>query len=549
MRASHLAFIFLSVAVSVPCFGTGTDQAATVVEQHAGHALGTVDFPISCSAEAQSEFNRAVALLHHMTYPQARGTFERVATIDPKCAMAHWGIAMTLFQPLWPTRPGPDARQRGWDEVQKAKALRLPSDRERLFVAAAEAFFLEPGSPDYWPRIRRWEQAMEKVHAANPDDSEAATFHALALLASAPSNSPDSANSDRAAEILLRVYARNPDHPGAMHYLVHANDAPGRERESLEITRKYESVAPRNPHALHMPTHIYTRLGDWDGVIRGNLLAADAALEFPAGDHGEHVWDEFPHAIEYLVYAYLQKGADDAAAAQIQRLRSTPKLEPTFKTAFHIASTQARYALERRAWNEAVAIVPREPATLDWDRFAWPEAIARFAHGLGAVHVGNLDEARAERAQLQQLEESARKAGEDVFARNIQVLGLELSAWRAHVERKYESSVGLMIEASELEASTPKHAVTPAPTLPADELLGDMLMEQEQAPAALVAYQRSLEHYPHRFNSLLGAARAARTIGDEALARTLYQELIAVAGGGTRKPAILEARSYLNRSH
>jgi hypothetical protein len=193
--------------------------------------------------------------------------------------------------------------------------------------------------------------------------------------------------------------------------------------------------------------------------------------------------------------------------------------------------------------------VPREPATLDWDRFAWPEAIARFARGMGAAHVGSLDDARAERAQLQRLEEAARQAGEEVFARNIQVLGLELSAWRAHAERKYESSVGLMIEASELEASTPKHAVTPAPTLPADELLGDMLMEQEQAPAALVAYQRSLVRYPRRFNSLLGAARAARTAGDEPLARTLYQELIAVAGGGTRKPAILEAKSYLNRPH
>ena len=187
--------------------------------------------------------------------------------------------------------------------MQKAKALQPPTERERLFVAAAEAFFLEPASSDYWLRIRRWEQASEKVYAAFPDDPEAAAFYALAHLAVAPSDATARAYSDRAAEILLRVYERNPDHPGAMHYLVHANDVPGRERESLEITRKYESAAPRNPHALHMPTHIYTRLGDWDGVIRGNLLAAEAALEYPAGDHGEFVWDEFPHAIEYLVYS------------------------------------------------------------------------------------------------------------------------------------------------------------------------------------------------------------------------------------------------------
>jgi hypothetical protein len=200
-------------------------------------------------------------------------------------------------------------------------------------------------------------------------------------------------HADRAAEILLRVYRQHPEHPGSMHYLVHANDVPGRERELLDITRKYESAAPRNPHALHMPTHIYTRLGDWDGVIRGNLKAAEAALEHPAGENGEFVWDEFPHAIEYLVYAYLQKGAHDEAAAQLKRLLGTARLEPSFKTAFHLASTQARYALERHAWNEAALIAPREPASLDWNRFPWPEAIAQFAHGLGAVHLGKLDAA------------------------------------------------------------------------------------------------------------------------------------------------------------
>ena len=329
-----------------------------------------------------------------------------------------------------------------------------------------------------------------------------------------------------------------------MHYLVHANDVPGRERESLDITRKYEAAAPRNPHALHMPTHIYTRLGDWNGVVRGNLLAAEAALEYPAGERGEWVWDEFPHAIEYLVYAYLQKGADEGAAAQLKRLRAEARLEPTFKTAFHLASTQARYALERRDWNEAALIVPREPAILDWDRFTWPEAIARFARGLGAAHLGNVVEARAAVERLKELEGATRKAGEELFARNIQVLRLELSAWLAHVERQRESSVALMREAAELEASTPKHAVTPGPTLPAYELLGDLLMEQKQPAEALVAYKRSLELYPRRFNGLLGAARAAHALGEASQARTFYKELLEVADGGMR-PGLEEAKSYM----
>jgi tetratricopeptide (TPR) repeat protein len=544
-RTRRPAFAYFAAGLLIVLLGGCAGETRGQVQEHAGHPLGAVDFPISCSEQAQAEFNRAVALLHHMTYPQAREAFQRVTTTDPSCAMAHWGIAMTLFQPLWPTRPRPEALQQGWEAVQKASALQPPTERERLFVAAAEAFFLEPASSDYWPRIRRWEQATEKIYAVFPDDPEAAAFYALAHLAAAPSDATSRAHSDRAAEILLSVYERNPDHPGAMHYLVHANDAPGRERESLEITRKYEVAAPRNPHALHMPTHIYTRLGDWNAVIRGNLRAAEAALEHPAGDGGQFVWDEFPHAIEYLLYAYLQKGSDDNAAAQLERLRATARLEPTFKTAFHLASTQTRYALERRAWNEAALLVPREPATLDWDRFTWPEAIARFARGMGAAHLGKVNEARAAGKRLEELEAATRKKGEDLFARNIRVLRLELNAWVAHVEGQRESGVALMREAAELEASTPKHAVTPGPTLPAHELLGDLLMEQEQPAEALAAYKRSIELYPRRFNGLLGAARAARALGDESLARTFYQELLEVADGGTRVPALKEAQSYV----
>lgn len=525
--------------------GSLAGETSGQVEEHADHRLGTVDFPITCSKPAQVAFSRAVALLHHMTYPQAREAFQRVTTTDPGCAMAHWRIAMMLFHPLWPTRPRPKDLQQGWDAVQRAKALQPPTERERLFVAASEAFFLEPASSDYWLRIRRWERAEEKMYASFPNDPEAAAFYALALLATAPSDTISRAHSDRAAEILLRLYDRNPDHPGAIHYLVHANDVPGRERESLEITRKYEAVAPRNPHALHMPTHIYTRLGEWNGVIRGNLLAAEAALENPAGEHGEFISDQFPHAIEYLVYAYLQKGADAEAAAQVKRLRGTAHLEPTFITAFHLASTPARYTLERRAWDEAALLVPREPATLDWDRFMWPEAIMRFARGLGAAHLGDVSEAKAAGVRLGELEAATRKSGEDLFARNIRVLRLELNAWLAHVEGQRESSVALMREAAELEASTPKHAVTPGPTLPAEELLGDLLMEQKRPAETLVSYQRSIALYPRRFNGLLGAARAAHALGDASLARTFYQELLEVADGGSRQPALEEAQAYV----
>lgn len=544
MRGKNHALAF--VALTVILF-TSVARDLRGQVRHSDHALGTVDFPVSCTAAAQPEFTRAVALLHHMTYPEARSAFERVMTIDPKCAMAHWGVAMTLFQPLWPTRPGPAALRRGSDEVQKALGLQPPTERERLFIAAAEAFFLDPASSDYWLRIRRWEEASEKLYKALPDDPETATFFALAHLATTPATVVSRTHADRAADILTRVYARNPDHPGVMHYLVHANDVPGRERELLEVTRKYDAVAPDNPHALHMPTHIYTRLGDWDAVVRGNQRAAQSALATPAGDSGQYVWDEFPHAVEYLVYAYLQQGADDKAGAEVKRLQETKRIEPTFKLAFHLASTQARYALERRAWSEAASIPIRQPASLDWDRFTWAEAIERFARGLGAAHLGKLDDARKDAARLDTLEGNTRKAGEDLFARNIQMLRLELGAWIAHATQRGDSALALMRAAVELETSTPKHAVTPGPTLPAYELLGDLLMEHKRPAEALAAYKKSLELYPRRFNSLLGAARAARAVGDSAAARDAYGKLLEVAGGNAQRPAVKEARDFVRK--
>jgi tetratricopeptide (TPR) repeat protein len=532
-----------AVVVAILLNGLPSELSAQPTPQH-DPDLGKVEFAVSCSAAAQTEFNRAVALLHHMTYPQAREAFQRVGKLDPECAMAHWGVAMTLFQPLWPTRPGAAELRRGWEAVQVAEKLAPSTERELLFIQSAAAFF-QPDEADYWQRIRRWEAAVAKVHAAFPQDPEATAFYALAHLAVAPFDEGARAFADRAAELLLAVHEKNPDHPGAMHYLVHANDAVGRERKSPDVVRKYEASAPRNPHALHMPTHIFVRLGNWPRVVRGNLQAAEAALAHPAGDAGQFVWDEFPHAIEYLIYAHLQQGADQLAAAQVRRLVQTARLEPTFKTAFHLASTQARYALERRAWSEAMALRAREPATLTWDQFKWAEAVTWFARGLGAVHLRDSPNARAAAARLAELETAAGTSGEALFARHIRVLRLGVDAWLIHAAGKRDSSVTLMRGAVALEESTPKHPVTPAPTLPASELLGDLLLEQARPTEALAAYQHSLTLYPRRFNGLLGVARAARALGNASVARSAYEELLVVAEGSTRRAALQEARDFL----
>lgn len=535
MRAALTMLILVGAARVVSAQAPGRNAAVQ----------GQVNFLISCSSEARREFARAVMLLHHMTYPEARARFERVAAIDPTCAMAQWGIAMTFFQPLWPTRPGPEDLRRGWDAVEAAHRLAPPTARERLFVAAMDSFYRAPDSPDYWSRIRRWAHGTEVIHAAFPDDPEAAAFHALALLANAPANTVSRVHADSAAALLVGILARNPKHPGAMHYLIHANDMPGREHDSLEIVRRYETVAPDNPHALHMPTHIHSRLGDWDAVIAGNVRAADAALQYHSGDHGQFVWDEFPHAIEYLVYGYLQEGADERAAAAWTRLRETAALQPSFKTAFHFASVPARYALERRDWVEAAHTEARVPAMLAWDQFPWPEAIAWFARGLGAAHLGRLDVARQAVTRIAELESAADRMGEDLFTRQIRILRLEADGWLAHAAGHPDSSIALLREAVDLESSTPKHAVTPGPTLPALELLGDLYLERNEPALALAAFRASLEHYPRRFNSLLGAARAAGAAADAGLARSYYRQLLKVAGQGTRREAIEEARAGL----
>ncbi|WP_330968688.1 tetratricopeptide repeat protein [Lysobacter sp. A3-1-A15] len=513
-------------------------QAQEPNQAHAGHALGSVHFPVSCSAPAQREFDRALALLHHMTYPQARSAFVALTRREPDCAMAHWGVAMTLFQPLWPTRPTPADLERGGDAIEAARAAPPPRDREKHLINAAAAFFDNQGSPPYWDRIGRWEAAMYRAHEAFPEDDETTAFYALSHLAVAPANQQSRANADRAATLLLPVLERNPLHPGAMHYLVHANDTPGRERELLHLVRKYESVAPDNPHALHMPTHIYTRLGEWPSVIRGNLRAAQAALAHPAGESGEYTWDEFAHAIEYLVYAELQQGGDAAALAHLRRLQMQPNLEPSFKTAFHLSSTAARYALERGDWKAAAALPVRMPASLAWDKFPWPEAVTWFARGIGMARGGDAEGSASAISRMLQLEAAATDAGEDLFARSIRVLRLAVEGWHAQGQGHADRARDLLSRAAALEASTPKHAVTPGPTLPAEEQLGDLLMQQGQHADALAAYSRALQRYPERFNSLFGAARAALASGDPEQARSTFEHLVSMATKGPRRQAV-----------
>ena len=519
----------------------GHGAVAVEIDETEAASLGTVDFEIPCAPEAAATFERGIALLHHMMYVEARSTFQQVVAADPACAFGHWGVAMTLFQPLWPTRPGAEQLQQGFAEAQKAKAL-AGTARERAWVAAVEGFFEQPESSDYWARIRKFEQAMESVYRADPQDREAAAFYALALLATAPDASDRLAQHAEAAAILVGIYERETTHPGAIHYTIHANDITGREHQRLDIVRSYDDIAPSVPHALHMPTHIFVRLGAWKDVIHWNIKSAEAALDFPAGDAISH---HYPHALDYLIYAHLQRGDDASAREILEGLGSAGDYQKSFISAYHLSAMPARYAVERRQWAEAAA-VPAPRGDFPWQKFPWPQANTELARGLGAAYTGDAAAAETAVARLEELRASAEAAGEGYFAQQVEVSRKIVAGALARARGRQQEAVETLRAAAELEASMEKHPVTPGSVQPAGEIYGDVLLEMGRAGEALEAYETSLATWPRRFNSLLGAARAATAEGDRGQATDYYRQLVELAGEtGAERPGVEEARRFI----
>jgi tetratricopeptide (TPR) repeat protein len=376
-RRAITPFACLLVASAV---GAAKSVRADDADMHGDHAtlageelLGTVDFGVSCAEATRSAFDRGLGFMHHMMYEQARSAFEQIAATDPECAMAYWGIATTRFQPLWATRPSVEELERGWNEIQKAKELEPGSERERNLIAATEAFFREPEAGGWWPRIERWADGMETAYRANPDDSDTAALYALSRVALSPVAEERAPLHDEAETVLRDIYEQEPTHPGAIHYSIHATDVDGRGDRALDMVESYGEIAPQVPHALHMPTHIYVRLGDWPEVIDWNRRSADAALEYPVGDA---VAFHFAHAADYMLYAHLQRGEDDRALAVLEETLAKEKYQGSFASAFHLAAMPARYAVERRQWDEAAAIEPRSPEYLPWDDALWAEGMS-----------------------------------------------------------------------------------------------------------------------------------------------------------------------------
>lgn len=464
--------------------------------------LGKVSFPISCVPSVQSEFDRGVALLHSFAYVPAENVFRGLTELDPQCAMAHWGIAMTYFHQLWDPPLSSSTTPIALQEIRLAREIGARSERERKFINALGSVYADAGTVPYSARALSYERAMRDLAGENPKDVEAQVFYALALLASESPADKTHANQKQAADLLEPLSHAYAEHPGIPHYLIHAYDNAELAPRGLSAARDYAKIAPSAPHALHMPSHIFTRLGLWEDSIASNVAARAAAHQ--QGDPGEEL-----HAMDYLVYAYLQSGRDADAAEVLRQLNQMPKLETRdFKIAYASTAIPIRYAIERAQWADAVNIVAPAGAP--------PHviAIAAWARGIGLVRSGRAAEAQKEIERLRQIQSELETSGNDYWASQVGILTREVLAWTAQATNNGERAVSIMREAADEEDAVEKLPVTPGPIVPAREQLGYLLLEQKQPGLASKEFATALAETPGRRGALVGAARAAQLTTD-----------------------------------
>ncbi|MBI1736675.1 MAG: hypothetical protein HYR51_16020 [Candidatus Rokubacteria bacterium] len=520
--------------------GTST----TGVGAQGSEKLGQVQFANSCSPAVQADFNRAVALLHSFAFAPAIKGFEAVAEADPGCGIARWGAAVAwLGNPL----AGPvDGKrlQAGAAAIAKAKAA--GTQRERDYIAAIDAFYKDHDRVDHRTRALAYEKAMEALAARYPQDTEGAIFYALSLNVTLNPTDKTYANQLKAAGILEKVFAQQPNHPGVAHYLIHSYDFPPIAPKGLAAAKRYASIAPSAPHALHMPSHIFTRLGHWEDSIQTNLASAESAraelraAKLEAGSYNAlHAWD-------YVAYAALQLAREKQAASVLEEIRRIDKVDVEhFAAAFAFAAIPARYALERRRWTEA-AKLELHPQGLSWQKFPQAESIVVFARGLGAARGGDVQGAKRELAKLEALRDRMTAAKNTYWADQAEIQRLAVAGWIARAENRNEEAVTLLRQAADREDATEKHPVTPGAIQPAREMLAEVLLEAGQAKQALAEFEASQRTDPNRFHGLAGAARAAEAAGDRAKAKSYYEALIALAKtADTERPEVTKARAFV----
>jgi tetratricopeptide (TPR) repeat protein len=513
-RSLHVTGVLLVAAVLSPIGGEAQDH------QHGAtpESLGRVEFPTSCNASAAPLVSRAVAMLHSFWFEEAARAFEEAAAADPSCGMAHWGLAMTMLgNPFTAAPPSADRARAGLAAATRAVELaRAQTVREQRYAAAALALYADPERLDYRSRMRAHEAAMLALHQANPEDPEAAIFLARAMISNAPPDDLEFQRQLAAAEILEPLFTARPDHPGLAHYIIHAFDAPPIAQQGLEAALRYADIAPAAPHALHMPSHIFTRLGYWEKSVETNRRSAAAEPDSNAA----------VHPMDYMVYAYLQLGRDAAAKEVVDR--ATNHLDRFYGglLGFNAAAMPARYALERGAWAEAAALPAPEGGV------PYVRAVTHFARAIGGARSGQREQSLSDVAALKAIQDSLSAARESYWATVVGAQRLAAESWIARLDRDHDLALRLAREAADLEETVEKHPVTPGPLLPARELEGDLLLELGRPADARVAYERTLKREPNRARALYGAARSAELAGDASGALDFYRQLAELMSEG-----------------
>ena len=556
MKRTLRLFILLNAALLVtflPHANSVSPQVGQPQHKHMhdpSEKLGQVNFTVSCNPKAQRQFNRAVAWLHSFEYEEAEKAFSEVTVTDLRCGMGYWGIAMSNYHPIW-APPSEAELQKGSSAIEKAKAVGAHTQRERDYIAAIEVFYKASDKLDHRARTFAYSGAMEQLYRRYPSDHEAGVFYALTLIATGTMDNDKSyVREKRAAQILNRVLALEPQHPGVAHYLIHGYDYPALAHLALPAARSYAKIAPASAHAQHMPSHIFTRLGLWQEAIRSNLDANAAAKAYAVRHHMPGAWDEQLHAMDYLAYAYLQGAQDKQAWGVLDELNKIKRVEPeNFKVAYAFTAVPARYALERRRWDEAARLTLPSGTlgTFPWESFRWAEAHIHFARAIGFARTGDTASARQEVEKLTAIREALIVAkGDYDWAGQVEIERQVASGWLAHAEGHDDDALRLVRAAAELDDATDKHPVTPGAILPAREQLGELLLELKQPLAALQEFETSLRTTPNRFNGLYGAARAAKLASDQKRAKTYYAKLVALCRhADSIRPEIEEAKAFL----
>jgi tetratricopeptide repeat protein len=495
--------------------------------------LGTVHFPVSCAAAMQKPFERGIALLHSFWYEEAQKQFEQIAKDDPSCAMAHWGVGMSLWHELWDF-PKAETTKHGRAEMKQAKALRPKTDRERDYIAALTAFYNGKGQN---ARTSSYSQAMERVNQKYPDDREAATFYALSLLAGEDYTDKTFATNKKAAAVLEKLFAEEPNHPGVAHYLIHSYDKPQLAQLGLPAARRYAQIAPAAPHALHMPSHIFARLGLWQDDIQSNL-ASIAATRKTAAMHMGGEGHQF-HALDYLLYAYMQSGHEAEGAKMIEEIKAMPPMKDMYDRdsdmrAYALAISEARYNLELHHWKDAAAMEP-VPSADHEDR-----GVFYFARAIGAARSGNLAQAQSDVQQLESNRAALVKEKKNGQADTTDQYRKIAQAWLDHANGKDDQGLAVLRAIADTEDSTGERSDL---GIPVREMVADMLLEMKRPEQALAEYEAELKLYPNRFNGLYGAGQAAEATGKTESAGRYYAQLVKICdGSGSERPELALAK-------